>query len=877
MEPVVEQKIDEAAAPPVRRRSRGLVRRRAFGATIDPYLAFGLSILIPGTALAIGTVHVLVLLIVGALAIVLGVLAVRARTPLRVRSPMRLAVWITIVLIAWTAIQAMPMPLSWVRVIAPANGDIWYHALDALGQPPPKWASLSLDPGASWIEALKGVSYLSVMLAGCAVASKRGASFGVGTVFVTALLCSATTVAHGLLGLDKVFGVYEPHYRFSTWHIGPFLNPNHLAAYLNLGTMCGLALVLMRKPVVPPWLASLGVMLLIGSTVTSASRGAVVLLPLGLAALAVLTAYHARRHDARAYMRPARLLAMGAVGIGGGLAALGLTTGQLQELLDKDLGKLSMFSWGRPLIAEHRWVGIGRGAFETVFPAFNKVPGHTTFTHPENLIVQWVAEWGIVVGLGAGLAMAWAMRPQSVGARRSLLMAGAWTGIVLLLLQNLVDFNLELPSVGMAVALLIGSFWGDASRTGHGIEPDETSRRTWLVPLAAGAATTIWLLALTQGLKTPFADREALFALSKQPPLGRDAYHPMLRAAILRHPAEPYFPLVAAERAWRMRDEDPVPYLQRTLERAATYGRAHLLLAEILAAQGAVGQAMMALRMAIGDDPALIGPAVRFALRWTNDRDFLWKVLPETPARGTTASALGAALSSANSGLSRVFDEESLRVDSTQVGPRIRLANHTIEHLRSEKPEGECSGPQREKCIARVDDYARQLANLQPGSSQGAQMRARLLMGIGRPRDAADTLRTACENAIDRLQCCQLRLEIAKELQDRPAMEQLLKLIAVWGCTDSQSCANTWFWIGSFNEGTGNLGAAVTAYEKAAERNPGDAATWMRLGEATSRIGAHARAVHAFERAAARSPNDTQLSERLRQARLRVLGEPGTP
>jgi len=112
-------------------------------------------------------------------------------------------------------------------------------------------------------------------------------------------------------------------------------------------------------------------------------------------------------------------------------------------------------------------------------------------------------------------------------------------------------------------------------------------------------------------------------------------------------------------------------------------------------------------------------------------------------------------------------------------------------------------------------------------------------------------------------------------MKDRAAVEQLLKQVAAWGCTDAQRCAATWLWIGAFNENAGNLGAAVTAYEKAAERNPGDAATWVKLADASSRLGAHARAVHAYERAAARKPGDAAIAERLQQERQKVIGASG--
>lgn len=877
MEPVLDQQ--DAEAPPApsaaavqkRRRQRAPVRGRGSGTSTERWLAYGLILLIPGTALAVGTVHVEVLLVAAAISIVAGLLALRARTPLRIQSPMRAAVWVAIVLIGWTVVQAMPLPLSWVRWIAPANGDVWFHALDALGQPPPKWASLSLDPGASWTEALKGVSYLCVMLAGCVVACKRGASFGIGLVFVSALLCATATIAHGLLGLDRVFGVYEPHYSFSTWHIGPFLNANHLAGYLNLGTMCGLGLVLMRKPVVAPWLVSLGVMLLIGCTVTSASRGAVVLLPVGLGGLAALAAFHARRQDAKAYMRPARLLALGAGAMGAFLALLGITTSQMQELLDKDLGKLSMFSWGRPLIAEHRWVGIGRGAFETVFPAFNQVPGHTTFTHPENLIIQWITEWG-VVGAGAGLVMAWALRPRAVGAYRSMLMAGAWTGIAVLVLQNLLDFSLELPSVGLAIALLIGSFWGDASRTGGRVDADETARPLWIVPAAGVVAAVIWVLAFAQGVKTPFADRETFFALSKQSPLGRDAYQPLLQAAILRHPGEPYFSLVAAERAWRTRDENPIPYLQRTLERAATYGRAHLLLGEILFAQKAKNQALLELKLATRDDASLITPGVKSAMDHTQEYDDLVRMVPDGMVGGMVMESLGGWLHTRNPEAGRRFDEAALQRDPARTGARMRAAEGILVELQKGEASESC-GPEeaRKACVRDLERHAMGLDRNQTDTAAGPRLRARALAALGRHDEAAELLVHACDTSEDRISCLKARLDVAAQRKDAPGVEKLLKQIASIGCTSTMQCAITYEWVGDYNLRHGNAGSALTWYDRACSHDGSNASLHLKLARAAGRLGMHARAVQAYEKAVRLKPGDKTIQAELDTAKSHVF------
>src|SRR5262249_4704283 len=143
------------------------------------------------------------------------------------------------------------------------------------------------------------------------------------------------TVAHGLLGATKVFGVYEPQFAAPAWHIGPLLNPNNLAGYLNLGIFCGLGLLLIREPVLPPTAVGLGVAMLVGVEVTSASRGGMLTLVLGIALFSVFLWSGARRHR-QGFSRSRTLRWMLGSAIGGGalLALLASTTHTWGELDD---------------------------------------------------------------------------------------------------------------------------------------------------------------------------------------------------------------------------------------------------------------------------------------------------------------------------------------------------------------------------------------------------------------------------------------------------------------------------------------------------------------------------------------------------------------
>src|SRR5207253_733339 len=108
----------------------------------------------------------------------------------------------------YTLLQALPLPVGLLRVIAPANADVWERVLLPFGEPALRWASLSLDPGASVVEALKWATYAAVFASAAAISAKRGAAWGVTVVFAGAMLAAVVTVAHGLAGATRVYGLY---------------------------------------------------------------------------------------------------------------------------------------------------------------------------------------------------------------------------------------------------------------------------------------------------------------------------------------------------------------------------------------------------------------------------------------------------------------------------------------------------------------------------------------------------------------------------------------------------------------------------------------------------------------------------------------------
>ncbi len=99
----------------------------------------------------------------------------------------------------------------------------------------------------------------------------------------------------------------------------------------------------------------------------------------------------------------------------------------------------------------------------------------------------------------------------------------------------------------------------------------------------------------------------------------------------------------------------------------------------------------------------------------------------------------------------------------------------------------------------------------------------------------------------------------------------LVKDMAALSCSSDTACAGAMAWAGDTLASLGDLGGAMTYYERALRDVPNEA-EWLKLAGVASRIGAHARAAEALERVARlRGGGDADLKARIDTERARAL------
>lgn len=221
---------------------------------------------------------------------------------------------------------------------------------------------------------------------------------------------------------------------------------------------------------------ALALLLLVGVIFTR-SRAGIALTMLGIL---LATFAFARRLGGDNVYGPTGSVVAIAVGVGIviGLAPVLDRFSQLDPMED---ARWTIFSATLDGIGAFFPLGSGPGDYATVFPTFQPVElGRWFINQAHNDYLQWVFEGGLPAALLIALLIGlYVLRWRDVWTRDAwsrfrFVQVGAGIGILLLLLHELVDYNLHMPANMVYFAFLAGIFFADA---GKEVEADRSKRR----------------------------------------------------------------------------------------------------------------------------------------------------------------------------------------------------------------------------------------------------------------------------------------------------------------------------------------------------------------------------------------------------------------
>ena len=421
---------------------------------------------------------------------------------------------------AYSLLQLLPLPAPLLAWASPEKAALVAFTLEPLGLGGP--SPVTLDVAATFREVARGCALVAAAWASALVCRSRTSRQRLlAGLALLAVGVALVGLGHALLGLPRLFGRYT--FSQSLPVVTPFGNPNHLCGFLSLGGALLVGLLLEAKGRTRQALVLSGWAVVAWAAWASQSRA-------GLAAFAVgqvgAGLWTLRRRGAQVWLAAA------------GMVALVVAAVAAEALTSSASTKFSLW----PEFLEGAWAhartGMGRGTFELGYLRFQPRPFFSTWTHPENQLLQWLAEVGLVPALlllCGSLWAAWAL------ARRELtsLEGAALAGVVAVALHNLADFSLELPAVSFVAAVVVGAL----SR------PDEEGHAPGLAvgrPAAAGLLLLLLGGWASAAARADFSSAErqlqALLDARTSPAELEAAALPLLAA----HPADGLIPAAVA-------------------------------------------------------------------------------------------------------------------------------------------------------------------------------------------------------------------------------------------------------------------------------------------------------------------------------------------
>ncbi|MXN67221.1 hypothetical protein GR183_20125 [Stappia sp. GBMRC 2046] len=393
------------------------------------------------------------------------------KAPKKLSAPLRIAGAIFLSLLAWIAVQMAPfVPRAWQH-------PYWDDARVLVGAP--IQGAISVYPTGTLDAALRWLSTGSLFVVFLATGQDRRRR----EVALFAIAAATTLYAFGSLIVHLnapllITGIRKwAYFDFVT---GPFVNPNHFATYLGIGSMVLLALILSRIDLLQRrtaarfrvGMASLSAVLdaqvfvlvcmaavAILALLATGSRAGIASTAVGAIVLLVTFSLRSRERSGLASVIAAALLGALVLALLGFLAGV-MTGGSGQAASDVE-NRLRLFRDTLSAIGARPWTGHGAGAFSDAFASFVGVDIHVgrTYREAHNTYLEIAASFGIPAALAALVMFACLMIPvvkANFQRGRPYAAPLAATGaIVVVGIHALFDFSIQIQAVTLTFFTLI--------------------------------------------------------------------------------------------------------------------------------------------------------------------------------------------------------------------------------------------------------------------------------------------------------------------------------------------------------------------------------------------------------------------------------------
>ena len=481
----------------------------------------------------------------------------------------------------WTCAQVVPLPSGAARALGLRSIET-AERLQGLA-----WAgtiplTISYDPGSTQLQILIGIVIIAAFLA-ARLSGPSSLKPVASAAVASAVLIGLEGLAHRASDADAVFGIYSPRFT-QPQLLSPLMNSNHLGGIALMGALIAAGLAV-RQGARSERVWAVASALCTITVAWTLSRGAIGSLLFGFVLMAAWL-LQGRRSDRRG-----AAISMGVVGAAiAGTLAFALLAPILRRFETQGLDKLTVAARGlRLLDGSAWWLGVGRGAFSSTFVA--EEGSFERYTHPENILVQWMTEWGVPVAaaLFALLILALWKRLRDT---EEPLVAASCIAILALSLQNLVDFSLEMAGIVVIVAALLGALLPASSAS----DP----KCSWRASAAVFVVFTVVLGGL--GSRVLKSDPQSIVDRLTRAMESDDEgdFQASLRRGLELHPGEPAFALLAGTYAGSKGYGDAPRWLSVVMSEAPGWAAPHVVAAQLLFERGRRDQALLEIHEAEG-------------------------------------------------------------------------------------------------------------------------------------------------------------------------------------------------------------------------------------------------------------------------------------
>ncbi|MBX2811428.1 MAG: tetratricopeptide repeat protein [Myxococcales bacterium] len=368
-----------------------------------------------------------------------------------------LFVWGLLFLAGFTGLQAIDLGYI-VHWLSPTTADL-APRMDVGGT-----LSISYEPSATYRETTKLILYALVAIAAATIARRHGTRRILQWVVFSGIVVIFAAGVHRIFRIEHLWGIMpgaRPAFALGT----TFQNPNHAAGFCAITAWPALGLAFSSRRRSRQILYLLAAGLICSAMAVEPSKGGLLALMVG-ALVAVLTD--------RGIFNKQQAYIFGVIFLVTVLAVISCVFIHVYDawamIFGFDvLGYFAVFEkWAGiesawMMAKSHYLVGIGRGAYVSAYPYYQTVDLQLLFAFPENIIAQFVSEWGVFVGLGALIGLAWMLWGRWM-AVKSIEKRYAVIGLGALVFQNLFDFSTEMPGVALPAIAVCGSLSTDLRR-----------------------------------------------------------------------------------------------------------------------------------------------------------------------------------------------------------------------------------------------------------------------------------------------------------------------------------------------------------------------------------------------------------------------------